>query len=75
MQRSGRVNPLQNKKSKDHPPTRRKVLAALSVTGLASSSVVGLASDERVDEAPIDDKAIEYRETDHIRQFYELARR
>jgi hypothetical protein len=56
--------------------SRRQLLQGLSLAGLASSgSIVGIDSVQASSEKSASADTPEYRETDHVRRFYDLARR
>jgi hypothetical protein len=55
--------------------SRRQVLGTLSAAGLIGSSAIGGAAPAAASDRPAPGEELEYRETDHIRRFYESARR
>ncbi len=54
---------------------RRAVLRGFSLVGLAASSAVALTVPAAANEPPANNQGLQYRETDHIRNYYALARR
>jgi hypothetical protein len=55
--------------------SRRQVLGTLSAAGLIGSSAIGAAVPAAAADKPLPGDELEYRETDHIRRYYESARR
>jgi hypothetical protein len=57
------------------PASRRAVLRGLSLAGIATSSLTALTIPAAAIEPPVENEGLQYRETDHIRHYYALARR
>jgi hypothetical protein len=55
------------------PPTRREILGGLSIAAFTASSTVVESAD--ASGAQSDGDTPEYRESEYVRRFYELARR
>lgn len=55
--------------------SRRELLKGLSLAGLAAGSTTFAAIPAQAEPAPASATDLNYSETDHIRKFYDLARR
>lgn len=55
--------------------SRRELLQGMSLAGLAAGSASLAAVPAQAEPAPTDSPDLQYRENDHIRKFYDLARR
>jgi hypothetical protein len=55
--------------------SRRELLKGLSLAGLAAGSTSLAAVPAQAEPPPVDSSGVQYRENDHIRKFYDLARR
>ena len=55
--------------------SRRDLLKGLSLAGLAAGSTALAMGPAQAEPVPADPAELNYRETDHVRKFYDLARR
>jgi hypothetical protein len=75
----GNRNAMKTKTSKpagtESATSRRELLKGLSLAGLAAGSTTFAAIPAQAEPAPTIPADLSYSETDHIRKFYDLARR
>ena len=66
--------PLAAKPSTPKPPNRRELLTGMSFAALVAAPTGALAAPVE-QPSPSDPNTVEFNETDHVRQYYALARR